>query len=497
MIVYNKSYSAFPKLMLLVAVLIIHTQSIISQPYFGNGIKNGWADQHSITIWARLTKKPELLKKGKEFLPAKSEDGKEWFDETDITLLENSQIPDGANLNEMIGACPGANGEIRLTYYPTQDPNDRKTVDWQAVDASKNYTTQWHLTGLKSGTSYTVLLEAKPLKSRKISSKWKGSFKTAPLASSETPIKFIVSSCHDFRYRDDGFNGHLLYKAAWKIKPDFFIHTGDVEYYDRGRPFALTERLALFKWDRLFALNNQRSFYSHHTTYFQKDDHDVLRDDCYPGQRYGALTFEQGLEIFDKIQFASNELPYKTIRWGKDLQIWLLEGRNYRSPDHIPDSEKKTILGHTQKTWLFQTLDTSKATYKLIISPTPIIGPDRSEKSDNHANANWRHEGDEIRNFIAARKRIYIISGDRHWQYASHLPGTGLWEFGCGAGSDAHAGGWAANDKRPEHLFLRVKGGFIKGELQNDTSNAPLLKIHFCDVEGNVVFTKHLSANAD
>jgi alkaline phosphatase D len=77
------------------------------------------------------------------------------------------------------------------------------------------------------------------------------------------------------------------------------------------------------------------------------------------------------------------------------------------------------------------------------------------------------------------------------------LPGTGLWEFGCGAGSDAHAGGWAANDKRPEHLFLRVKGGFIKGELQNDISNAPLLNIHFCDVDGNVVFKQHLSANAD
>ena len=25
-------------------------------PYFGNGIKNGWADQNSIVIWTRLTK---------------------------------------------------------------------------------------------------------------------------------------------------------------------------------------------------------------------------------------------------------------------------------------------------------------------------------------------------------------------------------------------------------------------------------------------------------
>jgi hypothetical protein len=25
-------------------------------PYFGNGFHNGWADQHSIVIWTRLTK---------------------------------------------------------------------------------------------------------------------------------------------------------------------------------------------------------------------------------------------------------------------------------------------------------------------------------------------------------------------------------------------------------------------------------------------------------
>ena len=33
-------------------------------PYFGNGFKNGWADQSSISIWTRLTKNPDLNKNG-------------------------------------------------------------------------------------------------------------------------------------------------------------------------------------------------------------------------------------------------------------------------------------------------------------------------------------------------------------------------------------------------------------------------------------------------
>ncbi len=30
--------------------------------------------------------------------------------------------------------------------------------------------------------------------------------------------------------------------------PDFLVHTGDVEYYDKPAPYALTEELMRFKW---------------------------------------------------------------------------------------------------------------------------------------------------------------------------------------------------------------------------------------------------------
>ena len=47
-------------------------------PYFGDGFRNGWADQNSAVIWTRLTRNAEMNRTGPQFLiPA-----------TDATQLE-------------------------------------------------------------------------------------------------------------------------------------------------------------------------------------------------------------------------------------------------------------------------------------------------------------------------------------------------------------------------------------------------------------------------
>ena len=81
---------------------------------------------------------------------------------------------------------------------------------------------------------------------------------------------------------------------------------------------------------------------------------------------------------------------------------------------------------------------------------------------------------------------VYLCNGDRHWQYVTHWEGTNLWEFGCGAGADIHAGGWSQADVRPEHRFLRVKGGFLYGKTERKDHQVTLTFQH-CDVNGNVV----------
>ena len=182
----------------------------------------------------------------------------------------------------------------------------------------------------------------------------------------------------------------------------------------------------------------------------------------------------------------SADTTYKTIRWGKDLQIWITEGRSYRSKNNDPDGPEKTIFGKTQKEWLFKTLKESDATFKVIINANPILGPDRKNKKDNYSNSNFKFEGDEIRNYLNQFDNVFLCNGDRHWQYVTHPEGTNLWEFSCGAGADIHAGGWSQDDVRPEHRFLRVKGGFLRGVVFRENGTT-IITFQHIDVNGNVV----------
>lgn len=455
-------------------------------PYLGNGFHNGWADQHSVVIWTRLTQHPELNRTGQKFLIPSAKEHRRLDAGANPDSIFKAQIPEGFTLDQMEGACPGMEGDVKLSYFPLNKPENRIEMDWIPVESAKNFTRQWKLENLSADTKYVVELEARRNKKAGVSARITGAFRTPPDSTAKSDLNFCIVTCHDYPRRDDPPNGHKIYKSMLPMFSDFFVHTGDVEYYDKPGPYALTEELMRFKWDRLFALPFQRDFYRQVTTYWMKDDHDALTNDAHPGMKYGTVSWERGLELFDKEQFPSNDKPYKTVRWGKYLQIWMVEGRNFRSNNDAPDGPGKTIWGQEQKEWLFKTMKESDATFKLLITPDPILGPDRDQKGDNYANKAFRYEGDEIREFLKQFDNVFICNGDRHWQYVTNISGTNLWEFSTGAGSDAHAEGWKPDDVRPEHRFLRVKGGFLKGSVYQ-AENKTWLKLQHCDVDGNVV----------
>ncbi|WP_372721129.1 family 16 glycoside hydrolase [Novipirellula sp.] len=462
-------------------------------PFLANGMRNGWADQNSIVLWTRTTKNREAKMDGLPFVKLSNRQARELAMGTDAEELLAAQLPAGAELDQMLGACPGAAGEVRLTYFPKLKRYDSKTTAWTTTNASQDFTAQWHLKDLRPGTEYAAIVETRPVGSNpdsaeSLSAVLRGTFETAPEATSSKDVRFCMTTCHDFIRRDDGDLGHKIYPAFEKISPDFVVHAGDIEYYDKPDPWAMTKELMRFKWQRIFALPNNRRFYANHTTYFIKDDHDTLKNDCWPGARYGSVSFEEGVKLFNEEQFPSHQPRYQTVSWGKHAQIWVLEGRDFRSPNTMPDGPEKTILGEEQKDWLLQTLKESDATFKLLFSPTPIVGPDRDNKSDNHANDNFVHEGDELRRAFAEIDGLIIFCGDRHWQYASLDKESGLWEFGCGPGSADHELGWKPGDKRPTHQFLRVAGGFLSGQVKaKGKDGKPELTLRHHEVNGKQV----------
>jgi alkaline phosphatase D len=319
-----------------------------------------------------------------------------------------------------------------------------------------------------------------------------GGFSTAALADKPQRVVFTVSTGQAYPDQDLPGSGYKIYPAMLKLDPSFFVHTGDILYYDK---LAKTLPLARWHWARMYSLPTNVEFHRQVASYFIKDDHDTWMNDCWPGRKtrfMGDFTFEQGLEVFPE-QVPMGERTWRTFRWGKDLQVWLVEGRDYRSPNTMPDGPDKTIWGKEQKKWFKRTVSESDATFRILISPTPLVGPDRKNKHDNHSNADFAHEGNELRQFISKQKNMYVVCGDRHWQYISVDSKTGVREYSCGPASDKHAGGWSNDQRLPEHRYLNVIGGFLAGTVEREEGK-PTLTFRFYGVDGDVLKEDRLTA---
>ncbi|MCA8992162.1 MAG: alkaline phosphatase D family protein [Planctomycetaceae bacterium] len=437
------------------------------------GTRVGDVTSSTAIVWARVTQHPERNNEGL-LIPGRANGKKE---------LPEVTVP----VPELEGACPGQQGEVRIRYGLKEDLSDAKSTGWAAVDEKSDFIHQFHLTGLKSGQQYYYASDVRENAESQVYLR-PGRFRTAPEPGDVAEVRFCVMTCQG--YPDRGHpDGHPIYPAMGEYNPDFTSLTGDLVYYDNDLPRAVTPELGQYHWQRMFSLPRLVEFNSNHSTYWLKDDHDTLKNDSWPGAKMGTFDFVTGQEIFRQQAPMQDGPAYRTFRWGKDLQIWLSDGRDYRSPNNMPDGPKKTIWGEEQKAWFKQTVQESDAAWKILISPTPFVGPDRTGKNDNHANGGFTHEGDELRHWIReyTQGNFAVICGDRHWQYHSIHPETGLHEFSVGAASNEHAGGTPGLN--PEyHQFHRVKGGFLSVHVFRE-GDKPRATFEHRDIDGAVVYS--------
>ncbi len=459
-------------------------------PYFATGIKIGEVTDHQAIVWARLTRNAERLSDSAPIPvilyrnPVSGLFGPKPDHESRPDLEPKVEYPAGTNIHTIAGAVPGAPGEVRFLWR--SGGNAWNESPWQTVNTQHDFTTQYILDDLTPGTHYELRVEARPPDCRPVSDTLSGSFETAPAPDVSADVRFMAVTGQAYPDRDDGSNGFKIYKAMLAQNPDFFVHTGDIVYYDQ---YAKNVALARWHWQRMYSFPDLVAFHRKVDSYFEKDDHDTWMNDCWPTMRtrfMGDFTFEEGQQIFlDEVPMSTR--TYRTYRWGKDLQVWLVEGRDNRVSNDMPDGPGKTIWGEEQLEWFENTVDTSTATFRILISPTPIVGPDRPQKDDNYANSGFGYEGQKIRDFIARHPRMYVVTGDRHWQYVSKDDKTGILEFSTGPESDQHAGGWKQGDKRPEHLYLNVVGGYLEVYVFHKDKKPEIVFRHH-DVDGKILF---------
>ncbi len=412
------------------------------------------------------------------------------------------------------GDVPGVAGVACFEW--SESPNFAKATrtGWLTAQAEHDFIVRAKLDGLKAGTRYHYRLvfgadkeHTEPGTARE--------FKTLAAAGTVT---FCMGSCMNYAFfmdskpkgngaatatAEDQQLGYPAFAAMQALRPDFFIGTGDIVYYDHpAKTAAKTLPELRKKWHEQFRFPRLVEFFARTPAYWSKDDHDFrfndadLSNKALPAPSTGIEVFREQMPMF--VAGDRTTPTYRTHRVHQHLQLWFMEGRDYRSNNKMPDGPDKSIWGKEQRDWLQRTLQASDATWKVIITPTPMVGPDRNSKADNHTNlAGFKHEADSFFQWLRDKSLTNVMTfcGDRHWQYHSIHP-LGVEEFSVGALNDENAikgerpGGPKTTDpegliKQP-YLYDKPTGGFLNVTIEDD---AKLTIRHYDDhgVEMNAV----------
>ena len=376
---------------------------------------------------------------------------------TASSIILQSRLTNGRKL--VRGDMPGAAGVA--CFELSQNPGFRNSfkTTWTKAAAESDFIIKQKIDNLLNGTRYYYRLLYGP-DIKEITSGDTCTFRTLPSPDTENKVAFVVvtgMNYHKFHHDDpqrpaykgpDKKLGYPALKTILDMQPDFFVGTGDNVYYDSPpQKSARTQKQLRKKYHQQFVQQRFVDLFANIPTYWEKDDHDYRYNDCdnsgdvAPLPRLGRQMFLEQLPVVSPGKH--RPITYRTYRVNKLLQIWLVEGRDWRSCNDMPDGPDKTIWGKTQKNWLQKTLLESTAAFKILISPTPMVGPDDDYKKDNHTNPKgFKYEGEEFFAWLGRngflKKNFYIICGDRHWQYHSIHP-SGFEEFSCGALVEANS----------------------------------------------------------
>jgi alkaline phosphatase D len=287
---------------------------------------------------------------------------------------------------------------------------------------------------------------------------------------------------------DPSRGGMPAFTALLDRAPELFISCGDAIYADgpihAEVPLAdgttwknlvtpakshVAETLDDFRGAHLYPRHSAevRALTAQVATFSIWDDHEV-RNNWFPGEvvvdaarrekRIDAIAphaRQAMLEHTATLLDPSRPL-YRSVRWGPHLELFFLDGRTFRTPNHpVPASGAEAFLGAAQLAWLEGALTSSTATWKVIASNMPIglvvsePAPDGSgvEAFDGFANRNGAPSGRELelaRLFSTLRARavrdVIWLTADVHYAAAHHydparaafadmLP---FWEFVAG-----------------------------------------------------------------
>lgn len=321
-------------------------------------------------------------------------------------------------------------GPMHVTWAAV--PGDERRATDVPVDAARDHTARVTMRALAPGTRYAYeVADGQDVV--------RGDFVTAPAPGATAPVHFVWSGdlgggghCRDVE------DGYPIFRALERLGADFFLFVGDTIYADHrcgrqpqaaGNDFfarSLAGYHAKHRYNR--ADLAVQGFFRRTSVYAIWDDHDVTNNFAGPAEPLMPVG-RQAFVDYWPIAGAPEERErlYRSVRWGKHLEVFILDTRQYRSVNAEPDGTGKTMLGRAQRAWLLDGLAASDATWKVIVSSVPLGMFTGGSYADAWSNANlfgfsrgertgFRRERDLILRALRALKvtNVVFVSGDVH-----------------------------------------------------------------------------------
>jgi alkaline phosphatase D len=198
-----------------------------------------------------------------------------------------------------------------------------------------------------------------------------------------------------------------IFEHLAERRPDVFVWQGDLNYPDTHGPLAQTTSAYAGIW-RDFLANPLLEPILRETAFApQRDDHDFGVQDA---NSTTSRDYPWGIEPWDALM--SGRAYYRFPAGAAEL--WMLDQRTHKSDPAADDGARKTLLGARQRRWLFESLERSRARFKLICSPCTIF------LGGNSRDGNWSNDFEAERDLLLEHidRRVngttLFLTGDTH-----------------------------------------------------------------------------------
>jgi alkaline phosphatase D len=345
-----------------------------------------------------------------------------------------------------------------------------------------------------------------------------GEFTTLGDVKNQVPVTFAWSGDLGGQGRcRRGAAGYPIFDVMRAQQLDFFLFLGDTMYSDSlcpsppnepGADFVATtlaEYRARHRYQR--GAEALRRFLETTPVYVIWDDHEVRNDFSGPFDSRMAVG-RQALREYWPIRVAADDPHrlYRTVRAGADLELFILDTRQYRSRNVDRDGPAKTMLGAKQLQWLLSGLAESTATWKVIVTTVPlsiskggsVIAPGNDGWAGGSVYPGFEWERQIVVDHIVGRKikNVVFLAGDVHHVQANAYDPNGdgatdFHEFVAGPLSAASDRSTPASEGLRPTTLINENGYFNFGVIRVTTSS---FDVKILDDAGATRFSHHLSA---